>query len=488
MNSAWKILGIEPTDDMTVIKKAYSSKLKIHHPEDDPEGYQRLREAFETVKKAWKNRNLRPTEIRAYEESVHVQMEEEPAPPLPSHFPFSEWQETETDSRSTIDLFMEKVEQLYDHFPSRINKEKWLELLNDDAFWDMEQRDYLSERLLTFLELNPYLPDYIWKLLEDTFQWTDMLREDPYLLGEEETEEFLRRLKDNTGLYPSLSYQPLLHIEDIPYDLYLMNREKALDELLENRLEEAETYVNTALSIFQDDQQLQTIAGMIYERSGRFEEAADAFKKTCALQPENIKNRMILAKLLFKTGKHEEAEQACLNILSDHPDHPDAISLLGRIHFETEEWQKAREHFMHLENIQGKDAETIVYLAKINDFLLRNSYKRKPLTKKEVKKEISPDTFKNKLSIFLYSHLKWRIFFAFIFLLVSHNKLQALGGENWFDHPILKVLYSVFSLFQYINLSLYLEYTLIPLFWAVLWISSVITILKEWNRVRKMIL
>lgn len=51
MNSAWKILGIEPTDDMTAIKKAYSAKLKIHHPEDDPEGYQRLREAFETVKK-----------------------------------------------------------------------------------------------------------------------------------------------------------------------------------------------------------------------------------------------------------------------------------------------------------------------------------------------------------------------------------------------------------------------------------------------------
>lgn len=246
---------------------------------------------------------------------------------------------------------MEKVEQLYDHFPSRINKEKWLELLNDDALWDMEQREYLSERLLTFLELNPYLPDYIWKLLEDTFQWTDMLRENPYILGEEETEAFLRRLKDNTGLYPSLSYQPLLHIEDIPYDLYLMNRERALDELLENRLEEAETYVNTALSIFQDDPQLQTIAGMIYERSERFEEAAAAFEKACALQPENIKNRMLLAQLLFKTGKQEEA---CLKILSDHPDHPDALSLLGRIHFETEEWQKAQSTLCTWRGFRGR--------------------------------------------------------------------------------------------------------------------------------------
>jgi curved DNA-binding protein CbpA len=54
MNSAWKILGIEPTDDLTVIKKAYSAKLKIHHPEDDPEGYQRLRAAFGISRQARK--------------------------------------------------------------------------------------------------------------------------------------------------------------------------------------------------------------------------------------------------------------------------------------------------------------------------------------------------------------------------------------------------------------------------------------------------
>lgn len=43
----WTILGIPPTTDRKVVKKAYSSLLKKTRPDSDPEGYQRLREAFD---------------------------------------------------------------------------------------------------------------------------------------------------------------------------------------------------------------------------------------------------------------------------------------------------------------------------------------------------------------------------------------------------------------------------------------------------------
>lgn len=43
----WDILKIEPTDDLKEVKKAYSKLLRQCHPEDDPEGYQRLREAYD---------------------------------------------------------------------------------------------------------------------------------------------------------------------------------------------------------------------------------------------------------------------------------------------------------------------------------------------------------------------------------------------------------------------------------------------------------
>ncbi|MGF1865902.1 J domain-containing protein [Enterovibrio norvegicus] len=47
--SMWETLGIEPTHDEPAIKKAYRIKLRQHHPEDDPEGFKRVREAYESV-------------------------------------------------------------------------------------------------------------------------------------------------------------------------------------------------------------------------------------------------------------------------------------------------------------------------------------------------------------------------------------------------------------------------------------------------------
>lgn len=46
----WQILGIEPTDDVVQIRRAYAKQLKLHRPDSDPKGYQQLRQAFEQAK------------------------------------------------------------------------------------------------------------------------------------------------------------------------------------------------------------------------------------------------------------------------------------------------------------------------------------------------------------------------------------------------------------------------------------------------------
>ena len=45
----WEILGIEPTHDVKTIRKRYSELVKLYHPEDQPEIYQQIVEAYQSV-------------------------------------------------------------------------------------------------------------------------------------------------------------------------------------------------------------------------------------------------------------------------------------------------------------------------------------------------------------------------------------------------------------------------------------------------------
>ena len=49
MDNIWTVLGIDPTEDVSAIKRAYAEKAKACHPEEDAEGFLRLRQAYQAA-------------------------------------------------------------------------------------------------------------------------------------------------------------------------------------------------------------------------------------------------------------------------------------------------------------------------------------------------------------------------------------------------------------------------------------------------------
>lgn len=58
----WALLGIAPTTELALIKKAYALKLKVTRPDDDAEAYQALRAAYERVQQwaKWQHESAAP--------------------------------------------------------------------------------------------------------------------------------------------------------------------------------------------------------------------------------------------------------------------------------------------------------------------------------------------------------------------------------------------------------------------------------------------
>ena len=73
----FQILGIEQTKDERALKNAYRDKLAVTNPEDDPEGFKRLRTAYE--------------EACRYVRTPDAEENEEAEPTLEDDTPAGQW-------------------------------------------------------------------------------------------------------------------------------------------------------------------------------------------------------------------------------------------------------------------------------------------------------------------------------------------------------------------------------------------------------------
>ena len=136
----WNILKISKTTDRAEIRRAYRSRLREVHPEDDPEGFMELREAYEKA-------------LRGEED-------------VPETGPEPKFQpEREKAVRA--------VETLYGSFFDRISPEKWQTLLDSDYFTMLDTSDDGMLIILEKLLANPVVPRSVLELLNRRYALTE---------------------------------------------------------------------------------------------------------------------------------------------------------------------------------------------------------------------------------------------------------------------------------------------------------------------------
>ena len=136
----WKILKIEPTTDKKKIKAAYRDLLSDVNPEDKPEEFKALRQAYEDAL-AWADGHAQDT------------------------------------ARTPMELWQEELAAVYDDFSRRNELTEWQKLLNEDICLSLDGRMACEDALLQFLMDHYFLSHEIWVYLDSQFSWLERKEE-----------------------------------------------------------------------------------------------------------------------------------------------------------------------------------------------------------------------------------------------------------------------------------------------------------------------
>lgn len=370
----WKILGVDENADEDALKKAYRSKLATVNPEDDQEGFMRLREAYEQALEMLARKNREEAEEISEDEELLA-----------------------LKNGDAYDQFMYEIHMIYKDFNRRVDTKEWEKAFDFDICATAEIDDTIPERLLVFIMDHYYMPTAVWKCMDDKFHyvenlddWKDRFPENylgfvrykmtqgefidfDYLSGDlsQNVDDFLRKyldlkdVVDHVGDTPIESFEQLykeIKLFDIEYPpveveylryLYEMDK-KENGEVSEETIELAKELCDE----YGDMAYIEFYCAMVFEDTAEIDLAEDIYKHLLEENPSHYRANVGIACILEKRGEYKEAKEIILDLLEKDESIAELHEICNRINNKLVEDLKAK---IEANEERGKNAMELAW-------------------------------------------------------------------------------------------------------------------------------
>ena len=365
---AFQILGLSETKEEEQIRQSYLTLLKGTNPEDDPEGFKRLREA--------------------YEEALRFAGQQD--------------EEEEEEPQGEVGLWMKRVRGIYRDILLRREQENWKALFDDPICAGLDTFLEAREQLLGFLSGHSFLPQTVWVLLDQTFH----VMEDFDALKEEFHVNFLKHIEYHVNTGDFLDYSLFEALDGCEPE----NDEETDDYIKEyfdikNRLENDETEgVSQRLSdmkrhgVYHPYEDVERLRLSI--RLNECEKGKELAEELIGRYPEDGYVRVWTGKIFYDTGEEERGFAQWEAVLAKEPDYYMAKYFAMHHLVDQQNWDQAGKYVNELIKVNRRDEELLGLQKEIGSALVPEL--REALDKGEPYGELSGKE--------LRSFLGWRLF------------------------------------------------------------------------------
>ena len=343
--NCWKVLNINATKDKKEIKKAYAKQLPKYRPEEDNDGFMKLRQAYEEALR------LADTEDEKQEEG-----------------PVEQW--------------IAKVDAIYQNFAKRCDAASWQEVLDDDVCLSLDTQKECSIALLVYLAEHIMIPHAIFKMFDNYFQWSHKKTQ----LYELFPSSYIDYICNNAQLKDGFRYELLDKQLPIDYDAFLESYYMLENSISASEKEEMDEYLKKLEQfavVHPDVYEVMMRANIMLGRKEKVKELETTLQSVAA---NDISILSCLAKAKFELEEYEQALQKYDDLLMQFPDNVGALLGKALCYKELKEYEQALACVKQAQQLSPGDGYVRNFQAIIYDDMVEKYRKSYNADKKNMEK------------------------------------------------------------------------------------------------------